>query len=520
MAVKDEVPSIGLLGQHPFTVVIILFTIYSLGLGFYRLVFHPLAKFPGPRLAGLSYWYEIYYDVYKPGEYTAVIRDLHQKYGPIIRINPDEIHVSDPKFIETLYPSTGKKREISPWFFRSFGFEGTHFGTPNHDTHRMRRAPLSRFFSKAMVGKLEPVIKENAVKYCENLKSWSGTNQPLNLITSISCFATDVITGYLFGTSYNYLDDPKMEKSLYQPIHVGSEATIIFKHFPLYMQLFLAIPTSIMTWMDPDAERWRVFRLDARSHVRKVKKDIEDKVPRTRTTIFHDLLEGNLPESEKGTERLGREAQAMLGAGMETTSWSLSVNLFHLLSSPSTMAKLRTELEAAIPSADPNTVPSWSTLEQLPYLNACVHEGLRLGYGVASRLARISPDEPMIYNGPDKTWSIPPGYAVGMSSYIVHHDESIFHDSKKYMPERWLDDDGKISRNLEQYLLSFSKGSRGCLGMNLAWAELFIFLAMIVRCYGDRLELFKTTLEDVEFHHDAFIPGIKPGTKGVRVLVN
>lgn len=86
-----------------------------------------------------SYWYEIYYDVYKRGEYTKVIAQLHQKYGmyrhsplwrfcsscpgPIIRINPDELHVNDPKFIDTLYPTSasGKKREISPWFFRPFG---------------------------------------------------------------------------------------------------------------------------------------------------------------------------------------------------------------------------------------------------------------------------------------------------------------------------------------------------------------------------------------------------------------
>lgn len=42
----------------------------------------------------------------------------------------------------------------------------------------------------------------------------------------------------------------------------------------------------------------------------------------------------------------------------------------------------------------------------------------------------------------------------------------------------------------------------------------------MMRCFGDRLELFETTVEDVEFHHDAFIPGVKPGSKGVRVLVH
>jgi hypothetical protein len=56
--------------------------IYLLGLGIYRLYLSPAAKFPGPRLAALSYWYEFYYDVWPhEGQYTWKIRDLHDKYG-------------------------------------------------------------------------------------------------------------------------------------------------------------------------------------------------------------------------------------------------------------------------------------------------------------------------------------------------------------------------------------------------------------------------------------------------------
>jgi hypothetical protein len=47
----------------------------------YRLTFHPLARFPGPRLAGASYWYEYYYDVSKKGKFIWKIMELHQQYG-------------------------------------------------------------------------------------------------------------------------------------------------------------------------------------------------------------------------------------------------------------------------------------------------------------------------------------------------------------------------------------------------------------------------------------------------------
>lgn len=48
---------------------------------FYRLFLHPLARFPGPRLAAISRWYEGYYDVVQGGQYTSKIKELHKIYG-------------------------------------------------------------------------------------------------------------------------------------------------------------------------------------------------------------------------------------------------------------------------------------------------------------------------------------------------------------------------------------------------------------------------------------------------------
>ena len=55
----------------------------------YRLFFHPLAAFPGPKLAAITYKYEFYYDGLKQGMYTWKIRDLHEQYGmasPVAKI--------------------------------------------------------------------------------------------------------------------------------------------------------------------------------------------------------------------------------------------------------------------------------------------------------------------------------------------------------------------------------------------------------------------------------------------------
>lgn len=113
-------------------------------------------------------------------------------------------------------------------------------------------------------------------------------------------------------------------------------------------------------------------------------------------TIFHEVLSSDLPPQEKTVERLGQEGQTIVGAGTETTSWTLSVLTYHVLSNPAILTKLREEMK------DKN---GWKELEQLPYLTAVIHEGLRLSYGTTTHLQRIAPDQVLKFND----WEIPPG---------------------------------------------------------------------------------------------------------------
>lgn len=69
-------PSIALV-----TASILIWISYLIGLAFYRLYLSPLSRFPGPRLAALTKWYEFYYDVVGQGQFTFNIQKLHKIYG-------------------------------------------------------------------------------------------------------------------------------------------------------------------------------------------------------------------------------------------------------------------------------------------------------------------------------------------------------------------------------------------------------------------------------------------------------
>ncbi|CDM32160.1 hypothetical protein DTO013E5_3626 [Penicillium roqueforti] len=69
---------------------------YNLVMVIYRLHFHKLSRFPGPRLAAASGLYEIYFSVWGPGIFDHEIDLMHRKFGPVVRITPDEIHIQEP----------------------------------------------------------------------------------------------------------------------------------------------------------------------------------------------------------------------------------------------------------------------------------------------------------------------------------------------------------------------------------------------------------------------------------------
>jgi hypothetical protein len=61
----------------------------------YRVTFHPLASFPGPRLAALTSTYAGSYDLPYGSSFCKKLPELHDKYGPIVRIMPNQLHIRD-----------------------------------------------------------------------------------------------------------------------------------------------------------------------------------------------------------------------------------------------------------------------------------------------------------------------------------------------------------------------------------------------------------------------------------------
>jgi cytochrome P450 len=263
--------------------------------------------------------------------------------------------------------------------------------------------------------------------------------------------------------------------------------------------------------MNPDLIHFPVLDKMMRDNIGEVRRNKGTTASGDHRTIFHELLfESDLPPEELTMYRLIDEGVSVVVAGSVTVAHTLFRTSFELLNNPSKLAALKNEFSVHTTKngGEPLTLQQ---LEQLPYLHATINEGLRMTYGVPHRLLRISPDVAITY----KDWVIPPGTPVGMSAIFVHDNESIFPSPGNFTPERWLDK----GKRLEKFLVSFSKGSRQCVGLNLAHAELHLILYRVFGPGGVEMELFETDESDLKIVHDYFNPFPRVDSKGVRVLV-
>ncbi|RYC59096.1 hypothetical protein CHU98_g7103 [Xylaria longipes] len=424
----------------------------------YRLCFHPLAKFPGPKLAAGTFLYEGYYDAVKRGKYWKKIEELHSQYGPIIRINPQELHVHDPTFFDSIYSSSKWDRPRYMTETMDPGF--STFATWDHNHHRLRRGALNRFFSKQKVNSLQHTVQDLAKRLCEKLESYSNTGTPIDFEGAFSNFTLDTISEYMVDSKLGLVD----REGFSSEIRDGLRGLAEFGHLHAQMAC-LGYHAQYRTKEHP-------------------------------TVLREIIADPDLGPSEKTVKRLMFEAKIIMIAGTGTVAWTLATAMFYLTTYPDMLARLRAEILTVMP--DPRQPVKYQELEQLPYFNAVLREALRLGLAGTLRSARAAPDRVLQY----KNWTIPKNTPVSMSIPHMHRNPENFPDPMRFDPERWLGDIEE-RRRLEKVWVPFSRGTRGCLGVNLAWAELYIMLSQCVLRMD--LELYQTTLEHMEFCSDMFV---------------
>lgn len=182
------------------------------------------------------------------------------------------------------------------------------------------------------------------------------------------------------------------------------------------------------------------------------------------------------------------EAMGVMVGGSGTLSTTLTYLLYELSRPENSHVQKRLREEVlAIPDTD-----NISVLRNNPYVKAVITETLRLYPSIVSTLPRVLP-EPLKLG----EHVIPPGTVVGMQHFVHQRNPQIFPHPERWVPERWLDP----TEEMNGALTAFSFGKRACIGLNLAWEELYLAINAFMRAgveirLGKEMQTSEMEIED------------------------
>ncbi|TFK24619.1 cytochrome P450 [Coprinopsis marcescibilis] len=445
--------------------------------------FHPLARFPGPKMAAITSYYMAYYDVWKQGALNDQLEKLHEQYGPVVRMGPNRLHFSDPKAYDNIYRSTKFLKD--PWWYDAFHEQESSFGFIDLAKAKERKDIMRPLFSRKSVQRMENIIQDCVDRFIISLGK-SPEGQDVNILFGYFSVAFEVITTYCFAKTYRAIEYPGFLLPMLVALQGTAHIFFVFQHFPFLAPFILGMPLRLAKLLSPGSAAVQIFFNSLEEQIKEVLQDPTALDRAEHEIIYHHLLN---PKSEKklGYKGLRDEASLMVAAGSDTVGSTATVGTYHILRNEDIKRRLKQELVEAWP--DPDAPMSWEKLEKLPYLTAVLKESLRMAHGTVSPLPRIVPTEAVIAG-----ITVPANTVVAINHTFVHNNEDIFPNARTFNPDRWLQKD---SLDLENYLVAFSKGPRSCLGINLGWAELYLLMGNVFR--KTDLALSGTTDKDMEF---------------------
>ncbi|KAB8075740.1 Trichodiene oxygenase [Aspergillus leporis] len=492
-----------------------VYFLYFLWTCFYNLFLHPLRKIPGPKLAAIGPYLEFYHEVIRDGQYIWEIQKMHEKYGPIVRVNEREVHIKDSSYYHTIYTAGSRKTNKDPPTVGAFDVPSATAATVDHDLHRQRRGYLNPYFSKRAIVGLEPTVHERIGKLLDRFDEHMSKNKVLSLDGVFSALTADVISSRFYGQNQDYLSLPNFRFVVRDGFLGLSRVYHLGRFLPGLVTLLKNMPHWVIRMILPPVADLLIMRDEIKE--KGVGEFLKSQSSDTKSSVLVGAL-GNphIPAHERTVDRVLDEGTVFLFAGTETTSRTLAITMFYLLTYPETMKKLREELKTLPPSKENQY--SLAQLENLPYLTGVVHEGLRLAFGPISRSSRVATQENLNY----KNHVIPAGTPVSQSTYFVHTDPNLYPEPEKFDPERWIRA-AEEGVPLKKFITNFSQGSRQCIGYNMSFAEMFLALSRVVQAYD--VELYDTTIDDIDVTHARIvgypkaIPGKTEGTGEIRVKV-
>ena len=184
---------------------------------------------------------------------------MHRRYGPVVRIRPNVVHVNDPSFIEQLYlQSPHLRRERAQTFLNLFIEHLSVLPTKDHQLHRQRRAVLSRFFSQQNVRRLVPAINETLANLLDRMEAWARKGNPVALNAAYKAATKDIIQAYALGDGQRCLEMEDLNAPFFKILNT-ERLSHISVHFHWIPALMSKLPPRLLVVLNPSIAAFACF---------------------------------------------------------------------------------------------------------------------------------------------------------------------------------------------------------------------------------------------------------------------
>ncbi|KAL2139470.1 hypothetical protein VTI28DRAFT_5110 [Corynascus sepedonium] len=458
--------------------VLLLLLSYPILKAVYNVYFHPLAKVPGPPAWSATRLPFVW--ALLRGTIVHDIQKLHRRYGPVLRIAPDEVTFTQPDAWNDIFvPRPGGQQFLKDptWWKAQPGMPESLLSAINPDSHaRIRKALSPGFTPRALKGQ-EPFVQRYVNLLVDRLRETTAKHPEIDIGPWFNFTTFDIFGDLGFGESFDCLQHSRYHPWIALLFNSVKAASFVAaaRYFPLVESLLMkCIPPSLRK-MQRDHYQQIVDKVQRRLNYELERPDI----------MSHVIHQGRAEEQDDGDEVGGLPIgvinttfMVLTTAGSETTATVLSGTMNYLVQHLDVLKRLEDEVRRRFQSYSEMTLDA---LRDLDFLNAVLHEGLRLCTPVPWMLQRLVPPGGATVSG---VW-LPGGTPVSIQAYAMNRDEKYWHLQDSFRPERWLPEtstnpDSPFFGDQRDAFHPFSLGPRSCLGQHLAWAELRLIMAKLV----------------------------------------
>ncbi|KAF4981105.1 hypothetical protein FDECE_17751 [Fusarium decemcellulare] len=429
----------------------------------YNIYLSPLRTYPGPNSSAATS--VPYLKAVISGTTCEYVYKLHQKYGDVVRISPNELSYTSPQ----AWKDINRHRPGHPLPDKEWAFYvdppnrvPSLFSVKNAQHARLRR-PLAHAFSEKALRSQDSLIRSYIDALVNGLKEKAAAREAVDISAWLNWTTFDIMGELSFGEPFGCLKN--------QEFHPWVK--IIFD-----MVRATAILGGLRRY--PGAQRIADFLIPAgKKELPARHQQMTDEKVQRRLTLDTDrpdfmtsLLKNKDKQEALTDEELSSGMFATIVAGSETTATALSGTYWYLCHNRDKLEKLNQEVRTSFESEDQIDMMSTTSLK---YTTAVVEEAMRLYPPVPIGMPRVIGKGGLTVLGK----YLPAGTIVSVQQYASNHSPKYWRDPEAYVPERWLGDP-KYADDDRKIFQPFSLGARNCIGQNLAYAEMRSILARLV----------------------------------------